>query len=473
MERKNLERLEATKEDIAKVKSTLTLVERVIPSLRKILRSAESARPKLRDSLVSLSAQRSFHLLPNEVLAIIFEFSAHDNPNMSTQLSRVSRRFRDISLRLPDLWTTLTSHKLLDDSRSRYFCSGQRPLTVSICAHQGQLVAQERAFSLFNFAMSASWRLRSLDLNIRLKTDGAFFMRFLAQYPILIFPALESLSFACTAIADDECVMMIVNAKPFLNWVLPSLRKIRMQNFIPTFAPVVHSQITSCSLTYGDAPIRGVYWILENALRFAASLPQLSDLEVHMLQAYFHPLPPDFKVLLPKLSKLTIESDVHDINYLAFLASAIHAPTCKTFSLNLVISQDEQHQLWVMAALNNCKQRLPNVEEFDLVVRKRQIFRKVLVNLVLGEFPRLRSLGFDGIDFDYTSTNAFFPPLRNIRLKNVKNIDHTFFFDFIENSRGPFDSLENLESVAFENCKDVELDEIQELISKERVTWLE
>lgn len=341
---------------------------------------------------------------------------------MSTQISLVSRRFHDISLRLPELWTTLTSHKLLDDSRSRYFRSGQRPLNVSICAHQGQPVAQERAFSLFNFALSATSRLRSLDLNIRLKTDGAFFMRFLAQYPILLFPVLESLSFACTSIVDDECVTMMVNAKPFLNWVLPSLHKIRMQNFIPAFAPIVHTQITSYSLTYGDAPYRGVFWILENALRFAASLPQLLEFEVHMLQAYFHPLPQDFKILLPQLSKLIIDSDVHDINYLAALASAIYAPSCKTFSLKLVISQDEQHQLWVMAALTNCRQRLPNVEQFDLAVRKRQIFRKVLVNLVLGEFPRLRSLGLDGIDFDYSSTNAFFPPLRNIRLKNVKNI---------------------------------------------------
>lgn len=468
-----MEKLEATKDHLALVKSTLKLVERVIPPLRRILRSAERARPTLQETLVTLSAQKSFHLLPDEVLSMIFEHTARESPSEAAYLTYVSRRFRDISLRVPALWTNLSSHGPLNDSRARVRLSGNHSVKMNICAHEGNPVHHEHAFAHFNFAVSLSRQLRALDINVRLATDGAFFMRFLASYPVLILPTLDTLCFSCTGIANNECMAMLVDAKPFLSWEMPSLRAIQMLNFVPTFSPEVHSQITSCSIGYGDPPFRNLYWILENALSFLATLPQLAELSIHMVQCLLCPPQSDFKLLLPKLTKLTIDSNVHDVNYLVALSLAIHAPNCKSYHLNLVLGPDDQHQCWILAALGVCKERLPNVEKFDLVVKKRYTFVRPLINMVLGEFPRLQSLGIEGIDFNYSSSNAFFPPLRNIRLKNVKNIEHSFFFDLVENSRGQHDGLESLESVVFDECKEVELDEIQELITKERVIWIE
>lgn len=237
-DRRRFAYLGPNKEDVALVKSTLTLVDRVTHPIRRILRSAEQARPALRQTLLNLSIRQSFHLIPDEVLSIIFEFAVQDCPSTSTSLSHVSRRFRQISLRLPNLWSTISSHKLLDDAQARFRRSGRSPIDVFICAHQGQRAPQDRAFSLFKFAVSLSTRLQHLELRVQLKTDGPFFVRFLAQFPILSLPSLESLSFACTAVVNDEHIAMLTNWKPFLRWHMPSLREIHMQNFVPSFAPL-------------------------------------------------------------------------------------------------------------------------------------------------------------------------------------------------------------------------------------------
>ncbi len=215
-----------------------------------------------------------------------------------------------------------------------------------------------------------------------------------------------------------------------------------------------------------------VQWDLENALRFFATLLELTELSMHMNQAIFAPLSHNFLLALPKLTKMTINSDVHDINYLLVLTSAIHAPACKSFTLHLVLGHCNNHQSWVIAAVRNSKRYMPSVEKFELVVKKRDFYQKDLINLVIDQFPRLRSLDIDGVDFDYMSSNSFFPPLRSIRLKNVKKVEHAFFFDLVENSRAG-NSLDHLESVVFDGCQEVELDEIRELISKERVIYMD
>lgn len=216
-----------------------------------------------------------------------------------------------------------------------------------------------------------------------------------------------------------------------------------------------------------------VDYALEEPMRFFLTLSGVTELAVHMIQSHF--ILPTHSILLylPKLTKLTITSDLPDINYLGELCSTIYAPVCKTFSLHLVIGYEDAHQPWVMAAVSNCENRMPAVETFDLVVRRRHVYQKTLINNILQQFPRLGSFQIDGIDFEYVQRNMFFfkfPPLRKIRLSNVKNVEQTFFFDLVEHSRGV---LSDLESVVFDRCERVEVDEIQELVSKDRIILMD
>ncbi len=186
-----------------------------------------------------------FPLLSDDVLAIIFEFASmpysqatgdeYDNKSPS-RISQVSRRFRNVALRLPRLWRYIDPKSDVKLIASRSAVAGAileahvKSEIVDYMYHEGgQRV--EQLYSFLGRIATQSSKITVLRFDLSRYFDDNFLKKLhdAGKLTSLSFPSLRELVLNFDVKSDYR------NVHFYKRWDMPALRLLKARNAIPEF----------------------------------------------------------------------------------------------------------------------------------------------------------------------------------------------------------------------------------------------
>ncbi|TDL18942.1 hypothetical protein BD410DRAFT_830665 [Rickenella mellea] len=260
---------EMQKEDIWNHPTPKYMTPEALPSIRQALAESKLCMAALNEISLNVGTrirnlqkgsaaavlEEGIKLLPDEILGHIFAM-AHlmsDHRGFAQRVSRVSRRFREVSLRAPILWTRLSAH--FPDSQVQAFISrsGQLDLEVSTYV-PGSGPAKVETFLQTLGKHTTRWA--------RLFIHDAGAESIINELNFTDFPRLRFLYFSSSDVRKSE-------------WATPVLSHIYALNWHATPKVPFYSQLTCVELSYEDMydmPIAKI----TRALQCMTSLQDLS-----------------------------------------------------------------------------------------------------------------------------------------------------------------------------------------------------
>ncbi|KLO16714.1 hypothetical protein SCHPADRAFT_937739 [Schizopora paradoxa] len=291
------------------LKHAVEQTECMVKSLESFLLCSKDRLTRLKTSLKSVATKAYFPFLTDDVLAIIFEFAASGeltgklDYRTPARISRVSRRFREIALRLPFLWRFLDSGsqtvEIARELASRTTGAGPMldvgmRLFDVMASNSGKYganwqeeVANEHIVFFSSITTSLSSRIASLHFMYDLEYDFIAVERMNTQFNELSLPALQELQIdhrdpAFDGQAEDPNELYL---QFFRNWDLPALRVLKAKNIIPRLQSDVVARLTECSISLGrhlNDPDNTGEWQLSALMTFLRGLSAVKVLTVDL-----------------------------------------------------------------------------------------------------------------------------------------------------------------------------------------------
>ncbi len=272
-------------------------------SLDSLIRSIKDRLGGLQSRLHVVASQTYFPLLTDDILAMIFEFASLPpyagtassqgiarglDYKTVTRISQVSRRFRNIALRLPGLWrfidlgTQSSSDVQLLVSRN----AAAGPILEVHMESQITRDRKKRAEELiahYDWIASVASRITSIRLDFCLKLDEALLSSLVGHesYEWLSFPSLHELVVSLDEASFDTEVDF------YRNWIVPNLKVLKSRNIIPDIHEEQLVGVSDCSLWIGShgEPL----WRYVTVIEFLNSLPNLKRLDISLHGDAFSP----------------------------------------------------------------------------------------------------------------------------------------------------------------------------------------
>jgi hypothetical protein len=301
-----------------------------------MLTSAGTAVTELRNKLDNMANRRKFKALPDEILAIVFEmtFKSHssDKGQVTTvkRLSLVSRRFRNIVLSLPILWSNIPSPLLHVDKAKLYASRATSPI-ISLKidgAHswdREDLESQKaRILSMYHLATSISSRIRTLEIYLT-NLDLPYLQQIRQTCSNVSLPSLFELNFRCHYEVSRNC------RKFCRDWSMPSLRRLKVYEALPVLSSDVLSKIHYC---YISANYSQDTWRATEIIAFLLSFTAVEELHVSVrLFGFFAGLieggqMESVQKLSLELQNTTVAMDKNILHFIKF-------PSITSFNLNI------------------------------------------------------------------------------------------------------------------------------------------
>lgn len=280
----NLDDFDAQRKNI----QTIQVVEGL---LQRMLASASAASARFTSKLTDMANKRKFHTLPDDVLAIILEMACQDSDlvRMANKFSLVSRRFRNIILRLPRLWSKISSPQLHTKTANLFASRATTPSislyilgTATYLRNRSEEVEHIRVIDMCELAVSISARIQKLCLHLS-NSDRPHLQQIIQTFSCVPLPALDELSLKCyTNIGHQNHCKTICR-----NWDMPSLRKLYVVDVLPELRSDIASRIEFCTVeanrqkSVDELEVEG-YWETLEIMGFLLSLTSVKDLHVYV-----------------------------------------------------------------------------------------------------------------------------------------------------------------------------------------------
>lgn len=311
-------------EGVQILKTAVQRAESMVQSLETFLGVTKDRLQHLRGALKTVSTKIYFPRLSDGILAEIFMFAssrdAEGKPDHKTpcRLSRVSRRFRDLSLQIPSLWRFLDSqlHSVetmrLVTSRCTSAASTPMPMLEARLSCDREFERNPNAFDerVDAHVMYLHHIKPHAPQFVSLHFDYFLFyhQRILAflshSYRGLAFPSLQELRIDY-ADAEEEDEHSLVHF--YRTWDLPSLKTLKATNFIPKLRLEVLAALTECSLSLSsgkhDGNIINIKWDLSEVMGFLGALSGVKNLCINLRGDHFLAEPDT----LPEVSLASVE----------------------------------------------------------------------------------------------------------------------------------------------------------------------
>ncbi|KLO10181.1 hypothetical protein SCHPADRAFT_529682 [Schizopora paradoxa] len=327
-------------EGFEELRTVIRAAESVEDLLRRMLTSASSAVTELKYKLDVMANRRKFKALPDEVLAIVFEMAfksyssdrgyTGDKGQVTTvkKLSLVSRRFRNIVLSLPILWSNIPS-PLLHVNEAKLFASRVTTPIVSLTiegveSYESEESEKARVLSMYQLATSISSRIRKLDISLS-KSDLPYLQQLRQTYSNFSLPSLFELNLRCYNQASREC-------RNFCrDWDMPSLRGLKVAEVLPELSSNVLSRIEFCSIS---ANYIEETWRTTEIMEFLLSLTVVKDLRVSVRLSGFYP-DSDQGAQLESVEKLSLALQNTNVAMDKNILHFIKFPSITSFNLDV------------------------------------------------------------------------------------------------------------------------------------------
>ncbi|TDL30118.1 hypothetical protein BD410DRAFT_798528 [Rickenella mellea] len=329
----------------------------------------------LQMSCNKLALRRGLHLLPDEILAQIFEAgytSDLKGNRFALTISHVNRRFRHISLRIPHLWSTVTNYQSISELGEFLARSKQAGLSVRI-SEQRATMAPADIFIPLVTQHSDRWVELVHEYNYDMSADGSLLSR-----SVLYLPNLKRL------IDYSEYL-----STKLYNWTIPSLANYEGD----FFHGISVMTLVSCTLDLWDG--QG-YGGLDGLLLFIStnhSLRYLS-LDFHGFISYTSISQVDAKAVLSSLETFSVHfagGYYVDNDFERFMTN-LSLPNITQFSLQLVFDAtcgpEDYDTDRLFTALFRGQNPYPTLDRLDIIIDAFYVFPGKQLGRLLKSFLR-------------------------------------------------------------------------------------
>ncbi|KLO15274.1 hypothetical protein SCHPADRAFT_902563 [Schizopora paradoxa] len=481
------------------VKSTVRQLQKAQSLIPNVIRVLEKCFPLLDNLSMTLSVRNAFRALPDDVVAIVFEHACDGDRSSATagSLSRVSRRFRRISLALPSLWSELSSKDSLGINRMRYHRTGAVGFGVHLWCRQDPKNEEthpcgaDRVRKLFSFSLSKAFHLRHLHfyLNPANECSRKLLERLNTAYEYVSLPVLETLSLQLVNCKAENPIVQFYKA-----WHMPSLRRVESTVVIPALGAELCAQLTSCRLVLNHDD-SGSWSDPAPFFSFLQALTSLQDLDIILDRTFLFrssEAEPGTTKTLPKLTSLTLHTghncDVIGREFFKFLGPC---PKLKRLSVDANLSYYESEQDWLRflgpfgyqkySSYSDLKRRVvresqfPALEHLEFRLRDHYVSpengiigRSLTFDDAFAQLRHLKHLTLCGNRFrNILHWSDHFPRLHSLRLEDIDHLDSDLL-DYVAGARQEEGSFE---AVRIKNCSIVYGQKALSRSTSQRLLW--
>ncbi|KAH8111956.1 hypothetical protein DFH11DRAFT_1745393 [Phellopilus nigrolimitatus] len=471
---------------ISQGKSALRALKSLQMTLNVLSNLAKETTSAIQSILCPLVLQDGIESLPNEILAMIFEYfcvNKDADTNCPVILSHVSRRFRGLALGLPCIWANIDLDSFQSQDKLATWLSRSKESRLDL------KIAREIPDSFFSKISNTSVlsRLQTFEFNtFRAFGDDWEEKRLIGillhHFHDLAFPVLENLSMRfCDYITVSPENLPILCP----TWDMRNLRRLTTHNIIPEISSLFH--LTSCDMSfgpYGRAPIPGDSVRL---LMFLKSTPNLKHLSLKFDSISF----PQFDsaiVTLPNLESLSLKvrSGAPDAEGFRRLMDHMRLPALSQLTAAFYFAEGQYLYDWIGYLLFRVSihdgyskkfttARYPVLEDFTLLLRAKRdpvIISRSPLDCISYLAPALKHLTIDAPNIPspiYADRPC--PNLRTLTLRRIFDLASSYVAELIghKSFRGPLrETFERLEIAA---CPGLDLEALEKVLPKEKILW--
>ncbi|KLO10025.1 hypothetical protein SCHPADRAFT_538954 [Schizopora paradoxa] len=242
---KNFPDLRFSNLSIDELRSLVHTTEDMECSLKQTLHKFSLAVRVLNWKFADEINKARFCTMPDDVLAIILEMVCEDNSYAVNKLMLVCRRFRQMLISLPNLWSSLDSISIRSVKKLELLVSRATAPTISLSIFGARSDGEKdraRALGMFNLTASISLRIRTMYLHLS-QYDLAHLQQVTGALSSLSLPFLAKLHLSASVRIGRESSSLT------RDWDMPSLRKLTVIDLLPELSLDVMSKIETLSVT--------------------------------------------------------------------------------------------------------------------------------------------------------------------------------------------------------------------------------
>ncbi|KAH8111944.1 hypothetical protein DFH11DRAFT_558800 [Phellopilus nigrolimitatus] len=472
------------KNTLSRGKAALRTLKKLTTVLNDLLKLSEENVTAIQTKLHPLVLQDGIDSLPDDVLSLVFEYFCADcvddeyvRMKSPVILSHVSRRFRNLALRLPRLWANINLRLVKSHSQLNIWLSRSKSSRLDL-EISGKV--PERVFQKISNVATSS-RLQTLTFDTNWTGDrqtARLIQKLLHHFRGLSFLDLEHLCIRITECRKDLPLVHLV-------WDTPNLRSLTAYNIIPELSSV--SCLTHCDLSFVPNNSGPKFVDLFRLIHFLIFAPKLKHLALNLDAGFFpnadfqEERPTDFLTHSELESfSLKIRSNANADEYRR-LMNLTRFPALSRLSAAFYLADGRALDDWIEFVLfyinddfDHTEARYPMLEDLTLLLRVEKDTSDPEdgspLNCISDLTPALKHLTIDA-PFIRSPESSYpaRPNLRTLTLRRMFDLSQSYVTDLIgRKASGEWDTFEKLEVAG---CPDLGLEELEMVIPKAKICW--
>lgn len=437
-------------------------------ALRSLLNHSEYSIYKIQKALRPLVLHEGLNMIPNDVLAMIFEKDFESNPGYTPRLACVNRRFRDVALSLPKLWSALP----LGRGKEKLDVYLTRSKDVGLTVRVGLGMT-----SIWNVqeVQQHAQRWECVTVEISNEDDKAVDLQSLS------FPRLQSLSVQFLP-SHTEYWGGFVDFN--IDWKLPALRHLTFWSATPVIPPSVAASLITLELRL-ESPTELRFYNNAELLRQLSAMHNLQALSLFLHNAQNYEETPSVQCDLRSLRDLSIEiSGETKIIDIRKLLHNINLVNVRKVFIKLGYDLENSSAYYQYQLLSSIfttssphhRLTFPNMELITIIINPRRNYglKNVIVDDLLGH-PALRNLHINSPYLQYSKPVGFDIRALNIRVVTIEGCNSGVrrFLDTLLAHVNPNGTrlCSSIEKLRVLGCPEVTMNYLLNLLPEEKIEW--
>ncbi|KLO05033.1 hypothetical protein SCHPADRAFT_1003086 [Schizopora paradoxa] len=419
--------LKAALEDM---RDTRLLVATVVNNIDLAIRNLESQTSKI-------FIQGNFARFPDEIFGMIFEFAGFGDLRSAINISRVCRRFRNIALSTPLLWSRIHLRgRWIEEAKARAdrTRSSMPSLSLVIDARSGHhprdTLYSDYRLVILDFVCDHALRITSLEMDLEYLYDGHSSW---SEYSTITLPYLVymKLSAFYSEFSDTDAFAQREELwQEYRDWNMPMLRTLHSVNMFPDFPANVLSKIKTYRLEirkeYDDSYL---HWTLSSLAGYLSQMTSIEDLTISSLNLMDEHFPPEDipKVQMVSLRRLSLKFSDYRKTHFKHFFDAFESGNLRSLSINVPSECIPDLEQWSEELWN--VHRFPTLTDVRFVIRPlfnvgelRSDPRLTILDRFLAAFPKLQDIYFECVS-DESHPFSFSNSLCAMHFKNCNLLD--------------------------------------------------
>lgn len=409
-------------------------------------------------------------MIPNDVLAMIFEKDFQSNPGYTPRLACVNRRFRDVALSLPKLWSALPlgrGKEKLDVYLNR---SKDVGLTVRVGLGMTSMWDEQEV-------QRHAQRWERIIIEISNEEDKAVDLQSLS------FPKLQSLSVQFLP-SHTEYWGGFIDFN--IDWKLPALRHLTFWSATPVIPLSVAASLITLELRL-ESPTELRGYNNAELLRQLSAMHNLQALSLSLHNAHNSEETPSVQCDLRSLRDLSIEiSGETKIVDLRRLLHHMNLVSVRKFFIKIGDEPEKRSTYYQYQSLSSFfttssphhRLTFPNMEHITVIISPKRNFGIKNMTLTLDDLlghSAMRNLHINAPNLQFKTPEEFENRELNIRVVSIegcsfgarKLLDHLLAHVNPDGTR----LCSSIEKLRVLGCPEVTMNYLLDFLPEEKIEW--